>query len=64
MASHQTTDDERERQLEREAERYHQAAIEALGQLEWAVRYLHEQRKSEVARALERNRKRILEDIR
>jgi hypothetical protein len=61
MDSHQTGRDERD--LDREAERYRQAAIDALGQLEWIVGYLHQARKSELALALDRNRKQILETI-
>jgi|RhiMetStandDraft_4_1073278.scaffolds.fasta_scaffold269611_1 hypothetical protein len=54
-------DSQRERQLEREVERYRKAALEALGQLEWSVGYLHKARKSQLARALDANRKQILE---
>jgi hypothetical protein len=34
-----------------------------LGQLEWIMAYLHKVRKSELARALDRNRKQIQERI-
>jgi hypothetical protein len=48
-------------QREREIERYRQAAIRALGQLEWCIDYLYGVRKAELARALARNRKQIIE---
>lgn len=54
----------RERELDREARLYRQAAIYALEQLEWIVGYLHQIRKSELARGLDRNRKAILERVR
>jgi hypothetical protein len=38
-----------------EAERYRQAGNTALEQLDWAIRYLHGMRKTEIARALARN---------
>jgi hypothetical protein len=44
---------------DRERERYRLAATVALEQLEWAVGYLHRLRKSEIASALDRNRKQI-----
>ena len=53
-----------DRALEREGERYRRAAMEALGQLEWCIEYLHEQRKTDIARALSRNRRRIIERAR
>jgi hypothetical protein len=59
MASRRTADEERE--LDREIERYRRAAIEALGQLEWCVDYLYRVRKAELARAISRNRSRIIE---
>jgi hypothetical protein len=59
MASHQT--DKQDRETDREIERYRQAAIDALGQLEWCVDYLHELRKADIARAISRNRHRIIE---
>jgi hypothetical protein len=46
---------------DREIERYRQAAIDALGQLEWCVDYLYELRKKDIARAISRNRHRIVE---
>jgi hypothetical protein len=59
MASRQTG--ERDREPDPEIERYRQAAIDALGQLEWCVDYLYELRKASIARALSRNRQRIIE---
>ena len=57
MGSRATDRDDRER------DRYREAATAALEQLEWAVGYLHSIRKSELARALDRNRKQILERL-
>jgi hypothetical protein len=59
MTSRESEDGDRE--LERERERYRRAAIEALGQLEWCIEYLYEQRRTEIARALSRNRRQIIE---
>ena len=39
-----------------ETERYRQAADDALQQLDWAIGYLHGIRKTEISRALGRNR--------
>ncbi|HKN93450.1 MAG TPA: hypothetical protein VJU60_03885 [Thermoleophilaceae bacterium] len=39
-----------------EAERYRRAADDALQQLDWAIGYLHGIRKTEISRALARNR--------
>jgi hypothetical protein len=60
MDSGKTNGDDRER----EAERYRQAALHALGQLEWIIGYLHKIRKSQLANALDRNRKEIRERTR
>jgi len=62
MASRETGRDDRD--LDREIQRARQAAIDALGQLEWMVGYLHQMRKPELARALERNREQITKAIR
>jgi hypothetical protein len=62
MTSRESEDEDRE--LERESERYRRAAVEALGQLEWCIEYLHGQRRTEIARALSRNRNRIIERAR
>ena len=59
MTSRESEDEDRE--LERESERYRRAAIEALGQLEWCIDYLYRLRRAEIARALSRNRTRIIE---
>jgi hypothetical protein len=53
-----------DRDLDRESERYRQAAVEALGQLEWCIEYLYEQRRTEIARVLSRNRSKIIERAR
>jgi hypothetical protein len=53
--------DERDREKERDRERYRQAAVEALGQLEWCVDYLYSLRKPQIARAISRNRHKIIE---
>jgi hypothetical protein len=47
-----------------EIERYRQAAISTLEQLEWIIGYLRKILKPELAEALERNRKQIIEKIR
>ena len=49
-------DSRRERQLDREIERYREAAIHALEQLDWTVSYLHKIRKSQLANAVNRDR--------
>ena len=53
-----------DRDQDREIGRYRQAAISTLEQLEWIVGYLHKIRKPELARAVDRNRKQIIEKIR
>jgi hypothetical protein len=53
------SDQDRERDLE--AERYRQAALQAVDQLEWCVQYLHRLRKVSLAQTLARNRKTIIE---
>jgi hypothetical protein len=58
MTSRESEDEDRE--LEREGERYRRAALEALGQLEWCIQYLYEQRRVDIARALSRNRNQII----
>lgn len=63
MASHSNHRNNRERRLDAEIERYQEAALSALGQLEWIVGYLHKIRKPEIARALDHNRQQILKDI-
>ena len=53
--------DDRQRDLDDEVERYREAATAALEQLEWSVGYLREIRKPELANALDRNRRQILD---
>jgi hypothetical protein len=52
-------DQNRERDLE--AERYRQAALHAVDQLEWCIQYLYRLRKVSLAEALARNRETIIE---
>jgi hypothetical protein len=42
-----------------EVERYRRAAEDALQQLDWCIGYLHGIRKTEISRALSRNRSHI-----
>ena len=44
---------------EQEANRYRMAAEDALQQLDWVIGYLHGIRKSEISRALAKNRSHI-----
>jgi hypothetical protein len=60
MDSREANGDDRER----ETERYREAAMRALEQLEWVVGYLYEIRKPKIARAIARNRRQILEHLR
>jgi hypothetical protein len=53
---------DRQRELDDEIQRYREAAVSALGQLEWIVGYLHKIKKDEIARALDRNRRKIIQD--
>jgi hypothetical protein len=46
----------RDRDQDREVERYRQAAEDALQQLDWCIGYLHGIRKLEVSKALAKNR--------
>jgi hypothetical protein len=55
---------DRLRDADDEVERYREAAKAALGQLEWIVGYLHKIQKGNIARALDRNRKQIIEEMR
>ena len=54
---------ERQRELDREVERYREASDAALGQLEWVVGYLNKIHKPQIAGALDRNRKQILKRV-
>jgi hypothetical protein len=51
---------DRTAELEGEAERYREAALLALEQLEWCVDYFHGLRKTRIARAIAHNRKQIM----
>jgi hypothetical protein len=68
MESRETKRDDRD--LDRELERYRQAAWDALDQLDWCINfdwcinYLHRIRKDSIAKGIERNRLRIMERIR
>jgi hypothetical protein len=48
---------------EAEANRYRMAAEDALQQLDWAIGYLHGIRKTEISRALARNRSYIRREL-
>jgi hypothetical protein len=54
MAKQSDVDEKQE-----EADRYRQAAEDALQQLDWAIGYLHGIRKTEISRALAKNRAHI-----
>jgi hypothetical protein len=60
MDSREANGDDREREIER----YREAAMRALEQLEWVVGYLYEIQKPKIARAIARNRRQILEHLR
>jgi hypothetical protein len=51
-------------ETQQEAERYRQAAEDALGQLDWCIEYLHEIRKGPIARTLSKNRTSIRNALR
>jgi hypothetical protein len=46
-----------------EASRYRQAAEDALQQLDWCIGYLHGIRKTQISRALARNRNHIRSNL-
>ena len=48
---------------EKEADRYRKAAEDALQQLDWAIGYLHGIRKTEISKALAKNRSHIREQL-
>jgi hypothetical protein len=56
--------DDRQHKLELEVERYREATASALGQLEWIISYFLKIGKPEIASVLNRNRKRIVENLR
>jgi hypothetical protein len=62
MGSRNSNND-RLRVLDDEIDRYRVASDSALGQLEWIVAYLHRIRKGNIAMALDRNRKQIIEEL-
>jgi hypothetical protein len=53
-----------EQDVDRGLEQYREAAERALAQLEWCIDYLYRLRLPDIARALPRNRKQILECVR
>jgi len=53
----------RQRELDREIERYREASDAAWGQLEWVVGYLYTIRKPQIAWVINRNRQQILKDV-
>ena len=59
MATRTKADSDDRQDKTREAERYRQAAEDALQQLDWCIGYLHGIRKVEVSRALAKNRAQI-----
>ena len=61
--SRRTNRDSRGRELDREIERYREAAAAALEQLQWAINYLHRIKKGSIARGLERSRSQILKQV-
>ena len=52
MESRETNGDGRGHELDREIERYRQAALRALDELEWCINYLYGQRRASIARRL------------
>jgi hypothetical protein len=64
MAARQTKQAQRERELDHEIATYREAATAALDQLEWAIEYLNQIRKSQIAAVLARNRNHIIKTMR
>jgi hypothetical protein len=62
VASRESWNDDRE--VDREVERYREAAEHALDELKWCIDYLYRVRKPDIARALSRNRSQIMKRIR
>jgi hypothetical protein len=54
----------REQDRDLAAERYRQAAVHALDQLQWCINYLYSIRKASIAGTLESNRSQILKRAR
>ena len=59
MATKHDTDSQTNDADPDDVERYRRAAEETLNQLDWCISYLHQIRKPDIARALERNRSKI-----
>jgi hypothetical protein len=63
MGSRNSNRNRRLQELDDEIERYREATDSALGQLEWIVGYLHKIQKGNIATALDRNRKQIIDEM-
>jgi hypothetical protein len=63
MARNSRSKNEENEDASGDVDRYRKAAEDALQQLDWAIGYLHGIRKTEISRALARNRARIREDL-
>ena len=59
MATKHDTDSQTNDADRDDVERYRRAAEETLNQLDWCISYLHQIRKPDIARTLERNRSKI-----
>ena len=57
------TKDESNQDASGEVDRYRQAAEDALQQLDWAIGYLHGIRKTDISRALAKNRSYIRKNL-
>ena len=57
-------DTDRERELDEEIDAYREAATAALDQLEWAIGYLNQIGKKQIAGVLGRNRSYIINSMR
>jgi len=63
MARNSRSKNEENEDASGDVDRYRKAAEDALQQLDWAIGYLHGIRKTDISRALARNRARIREDL-
>jgi hypothetical protein len=63
MARNSRSKNEENEDASGDVDRYRKAAEDALQQLDWSIGYLHGIRKTEISRALARNRARIREDL-
>ena len=63
MARNSRSKNEENEDASGDVDRYRKAAEDALQQLDWAIGYLHGIRKTEISRALARNRARIRDDL-